>query len=33
MALIGPAHSSQFMKWHNLGIATLKHAICVPNVF
>ena len=31
--LIKPAHSSQFMKWQNLGIATLKHAICAPNVF
>ena len=31
--LIGHAHSSQFMEWQNLGIATLKHAICAPNVF
>ena len=33
MRLIGRAHSPQFMKWHNSGITTLKHAICVPNVF
>ena len=31
--LIAHTHSSQFMKWHNLGIATLKHATCAPNVF
>ena len=31
--LIGHAHSSQFMEWQNLGIATLKHAICATNVF
>ena len=33
MTLIGYAHSSQFAKWQNLGITTLKHAKCVPNVF
>ena len=32
MALIGPTYSSQFMEWHNLGITTLAHAICVPIV-
>ena len=31
--LIGHAHSSKFMEWQNLGIATLKHAICATNVF
>ena len=31
--LIGRAHSSQFMEWQNLGITTLKHAICPPDVF
>ena len=31
--LIGHAHSSQFMEWQNLGIKTLKHAKCTPNVF
>ena len=31
--LIGHAHSSKFMERQNLGIATLKHAICVTNVF
>ena len=31
--LIGHAHSSEFMEWKNLGIATLKHAICPTNVF
>ena len=31
--LIGYAHSSQFMESQNLDIVTLKHAICVPNVF
>ena len=33
MRLIGPAHSSQFMEWHNSGITTLNHAICAPNVY
>ena len=33
MTLIGRAHYSQLMEWQNLGIATLKHGICVPNVF
>ena len=33
MTLIGYAHSSQFMEWQNLGIKTLKHAKCAPNVF
>ena len=33
MTLIGHAHSSQFMKWQNLGIATLKHAKWALNVF
>ena len=33
MRLIGPAHSSQFIEWHNSGITTLKHAVCAPNVF
>ena len=31
--LIGHAHSSRFMEWKNLGITTLKHATCAPNVF
>ena len=31
--LIGRAHSSQFMEWQNLGIATLKHATRAPNDF
>ena len=31
--LIGHAHSSQLLEWQNLGITTLKHATCVPNVF
>ena len=30
MALIGHAHYSQSMEWHNLGITTLKHATCAP---
>ena len=30
--LIGHAHSSQFMEWHNLGITILKHAICSANI-
>ena len=25
--------SSQYMEWNNLGITTLKHARCSPNVF
>ena len=33
MRLIGPAHSSQFMEWHNSGITTLNHAISAPNVY
>ena len=33
MTLIGHAHSSQFMERQNLGITTLKHAKCAPNVF
>ena len=33
MTLIGPAHSSQFMEWHNLGIATFKDAIEAPKFF
>ena len=33
MALTGPAHTSQFMEWYNLGITILKHAICAQNVF
>ena len=33
MTLIGPANSSQFVEWQNLGITTLKHAKCAPNVF
>ena len=31
--LIGHTHSSQFMEWQNLGITTLRHATCAPNVF
>ena len=31
--LIDHAHSSQLMEWQNLGITTLKHATCAPNVF
>ena len=30
ITLIDHAHSYQFMEWHNLGITTLKHAICSP---
>ena len=30
--LLGHVHSSQFMEWLNLGITTLKHATCSPNV-
>ena len=33
MMLIGHTHSSRFMEQQNLGITTLKHATCVPNVF
>ena len=33
MALIGHAHYSQSMEWHNLGITTLKHATCAPSAF
>ena len=33
MKLIGPTHSVKFMKKHNSGITTLKHAICDPKVF
>ena len=33
MTLIIPTHAYQFTKWHNLGITTLKHAICAPNIF
>ena len=33
MTFIGYAHSSQFMEWQNLGITTLNHATCAPNVF
>ena len=33
MTLTGHAHSSQFMEWQNLGITTVKHAKCAPNVF
>ena len=33
MMLTGSAHSSQFTERHNSGTTTLKHAICVPNVF
>ena len=33
IALICPAHSSQFMEWNNLGIKTFKHAICAPKCF
>ena len=33
MGLIGPIHSSQFMKQHNSGITTPKHAICAQTVF
>ena len=33
MALIGHAHSSEFMEWRNLGITRLKHAMCAPNIF
>ena len=33
MTLIIPTHANQFIKWHNLGITTLKHAICAPNIF
>ena len=33
MTLIGHAHSSQFPERKNLGITTLKHAKCVPNIF
>ena len=33
MTLVLLTHSSQFVEWHRLGIRTLKHVICVPNVF
>ena len=33
MTLIGQVYFFQFMEWHDLGITTLKHAICAPNVF
>ena len=33
MTLIGHVHSSQFMEWQNLSIATLKHAKFAPNIF
>ena len=33
MTLIGHAHSSQFMEWQNLVIATIKHAKYTPNAF
>ena len=31
--LIGCTNFSQFMECQNLGITTLKHARCAPNVF
>ena len=31
--LIGHTHSSQFIERQNLGITTLKHATCAPNVY
>ena len=33
MMLINHTHSSQFMERQNLGIKTLKHATCTPNIF
>ena len=33
MTLADHVHSSQLMEWHSLGITTLKHAICGPNIF
>ena len=33
MTLTEHAHSSQFMAWQNVGITTLKHVKCVPNIF
>ena len=33
MTLIHHTHFSQSVKWHNLVITTLKHAIYTPNVF
>ena len=33
MRWIDLARSFQYMEWHNSGIPTLKHTICVPNVF
>ena len=33
MTLVNPTHSSQFIEWGSLGITTLQHAICAPNVF
>ena len=30
--LIGHAHSSLFVEWHNLGITIIKHAICSTNI-
>ena len=33
MTLIDHVHSSEFMEQQNLGITTLKHAKCAPNVF
>ena len=32
MKLLGNTHSLQIMEWQNLGITTVKHAICAPNV-
>ena len=31
--LIGHTHSFQFMEQQNLGMTTLKHAKCAPDVF
>ena len=31
--LFGHAHSSQFLEWKNLDIATLKPATCATEVF
>ena len=33
ITLIGFSHFFLFMEWHNIGITTIKHAICAPNVF
>ena len=33
IVLIGHAHYSQSMEWHNLGITTLKYTTCATSAF